>query len=176
MRMSSERRPNAAGRATRHRRLRNVLAAGCALLVAVITGCASSVGSAEHSGGPTSTATTPITTVSSPTPAIVLLDRDNGRSVPVNAGTRVTVRLASTYWQFAPTPVGALRQDGTVVVRSVPPGSGRCVPGGGCGTVSLAFHAAHAGRATIVATRRSCGEAMACTGRQGRYAVTIVVR
>jgi hypothetical protein len=69
-----------------------------------------------------------------------------------------------------------LLQDGTVVLGALPPGSQRCVPGEGCGTVAVAFEAVRPGRQTIVATRTSCGEAMGCTADQGRYQVTIVVR
>ncbi|HEY3714647.1 MAG TPA: hypothetical protein VGL39_08985 [Jatrophihabitantaceae bacterium] len=140
-----------------------------------LAGCASS----SPSGGSTSPATpssSPTSAGSSPTAAVLLLDRDDGRSVSVSVGTRVTVRLASTYWLFAPASGPVLHQDGTVVARPLPPGSGRCVPGAGCGTVTLAFDAVRSGQGAIVATRRSCGEAMACTGGQGRYEVTIVVR
>ncbi len=108
--------------------------------------------------------------------SVLLLDRDNGRTLSVGARTRVTVRLASTYWQFAATSGRALRQDGEVAVRPVPLRLKRCVPGGGCGTVALAFEAVRPGRQTIVATRTICGEAMACSGGEGHYQVTVVVR
>jgi hypothetical protein len=52
---------------------------------------------------------------------------------------------------------------------------GTCVPGGGCGTVTAAFRALAPGRATITASRTTCGEAMRCTGTDGAWEVTVVV-
>jgi hypothetical protein len=45
----------------------------------------------------------------------------------------------------------------------------------GCGTVRRDFHAVRLGTATLIATRSSCGEAMRCTGDQGRFTVTVRV-
>jgi hypothetical protein len=149
---------------------RAFLAGGAALLAgaALLSGCGSSP-IAAPSGSL-------ISPGRHPGASILLLDRDNRRTLSVRAGSRVTVRLDNTYWTFAPASGRALRQDGTVLLRAVPPGSQRCVPGEGCGTVAVAFEAVRPGRQTIVATRTSCGEAMRCNADKGHYQVTIVVR
>ena len=97
---------------------------------------------------------------------------DNGRTVRLHPGDVVVVRLHSTYWGFRPVPGTTLLAE-TPVVR-VSPGV-RKVPGSGAGTVTVAFHARHRGRATIGALRRSCGEAMRCVGRQGHFTLHVVV-
>ncbi len=97
---------------------------------------------------------------------------DSGRTVRLNPGDVVEVRLHSTYWTFGPVVGGALRAD-RPVVRAVP--VGRTVPGSGAGTVTVTFHARHRGRATITAARHSCGEAMRCTGGQGHFTLDVVV-
>jgi hypothetical protein len=107
---------------------------------------------------------------------VVATEADNGRTVVVAVGQRLVVELHSTYWSLdRPAPASVLWPDGPVGVRASPPGVG-CVPGGGCGTVSQAFLAVGPGTATIIAGRTSCGEAMGCTGDQGRYALTVIVK
>jgi hypothetical protein len=107
--------------------------------------------------------------------AITLHEQDNGRSITVRSGTHVTFVLGSTYWQFQDS------SDPSVLrVTAAPQASPslRCVPGGGCGTVTVSFDALRAGQADVSARRTSCGEAMACTGGAGHetaYKVTVVV-
>ena len=156
-----------------------ILSGGAVLLTgaALLSACASSP--SPPSGGSTAVAS-PVGSWtghrSLPGATILLLDRDNRRTLSVSAGTRVSVRLANTYWQFARGSDRALRQDGAVVVRALPPASRRCVPGEGCGTVVVSFEAVRPGRQTIIASRTTCGEAMGCTEGQGHYQVTVVVR
>jgi len=104
---------------------------------------------------------------------LVVGDADNGHSVSLHAGEHLQVVLSSTYW----------RVDGssdTTVLRptaqpTVSPQIRGCVPGAGCGTVTALFDAVGPGTASVSAQRTGCGEAMACTGRQGSYRVTVVV-
>lgn len=104
---------------------------------------------------------------------LTLREADKGRTVDVHPGAGVVVVLDSTYWRVAPSSDPAvLREDGQPVYAAHPSG---CVPGEGCGTVTATFHAVSAGRATISASRTSCGEAMGCTASAGSYQVTVVV-
>jgi hypothetical protein len=48
------------------------------------------------------------------------------------------------------------------------------VPGTGCGTIRADYRVAEAGSTQLSAARTVCGEAMRCTGRNGRWAVTVV--
>jgi hypothetical protein len=110
-----------------------------------------------------------------PAADLTLHDQDNGRSITVQSGAHVTFVLGSTYWQFQDS------SDPSVLrLTSTPQASPNhaCVPGGGCGTVTVGFDAVHAGQADVSARRTSCGEAMACTGGPGHesaYKVTVVV-
>jgi hypothetical protein len=117
----------------------------------------------------------PATTVVPPSVASAtanLTDADNGRTVAVTQGTRITVTLGSTYWVFAAlSDNGVLRQQGEVSYSPAP----GCVPGGGCGTVALTVVAVGAGEEDVVASRTSCGEALRCTGNQGSYRTTVTV-
>jgi hypothetical protein len=101
-------------------------------------------------------------------------EADNGRSVTVPVGSEVTVVLGNTYWQIAGSSDPAV-----LVLVSGPTASAAgmtaCVPGAGCGTASAVFRAVAPGRATITASRTTCGEALRCTGTAGVYEVTIVV-
>jgi hypothetical protein len=127
--------------------------------------------------GPAPVATTPPAKSPAPSPtaastAAGFTDANKGQTVNVRVGQQFTVSLSSTYWEFQPLPDSTvLRSVGAPVTRPSP----GCVPGGGCGTVSASYMAAGAGRVTIVATRRSCGEAMLCTGSAGQFALTVVV-
>jgi hypothetical protein len=101
-------------------------------------------------------------------------DGDDGRAVTVAVGSQLTVSLASTYWRIAPPVPDGLLRGSPVLVH--PATGGRTVPGSGQGTVVETFRALAPGTATVTATRRSCGEAMRCTGGQGDYRLTVVVR
>lgn len=145
----------------------------------LITGCTSSTSSVEApgTGSPIANSAEP-TGPTSPAPhTVTLADADRGRTVPVAVGDQVVLVLASTYWRFAdPNPPAILVATGGPTVNPSPPSAGRCVPGGGCGTVSITFRATKPGTTVASATRTSCGEARGCTGDAGTYEVTIVVR
>ena len=127
---------------------------------------------ADHLGSDLSTGATRAT---SKPHVIHLSARDNKTTVTVKVGRRVDVSLSSTYWDFEPsTDATVLRQLGRQVTHPAP--TGTCVPGQGCGTVSIAFTASHPGRASIVASRTSCGEAAGCSIAASHFRVTIVVR
>src|SRR4051794_2021258 len=72
---------------------------------------------------------------------VVVDEQDNGHTVRVARGDVVDLRLHSTYWQVIPTSGGEL----VVASRKVTgesPSSKHCVPGQGCGIVSVDFRAA----------------------------------
>ena len=109
-----------------------------------------------------------------PLPVVRVGDAADGHTVVLHRGQRLRVVLGSTYWQFhRSSNPDVLRLGGTPVVK---PRLAGCVPGQGCGTATATFVAAGAGRATVVATRTSCGEAMGCTADSGRYSVAVVVK
>jgi hypothetical protein len=129
----------------------------------------------------TGAASMPIPPVASPTATSTpapsnahVTQADNGRTLAVSVGSVVTLELGSTYWQ-----VGDSSDPAVLALVSGPTASaaamGTCVPGAGCGTVAATFRALAPGRATITASRTTCGEAMRCTGTDGAYEVTVVV-
>jgi hypothetical protein len=122
--------------------------------------------------GPSASPGQPTATPGQGSAAVVLHDQDNGRTVSVRKGAHLTIELGSTYWTFdSSSNATVLRQAGQPQVRP----SAKCVPGGGCGVVAAGFDALSAGMAVVSATRTSCGEALACTGLDGIYRVSIVV-
>ena len=119
---------------------------------------------------------TPLPAATSPSPATghvyVATIADNGTTLSVRVGDELKVQLNSTYW----TIQGA---GNTAVLRAVQPAvvspdSSGCVPGGGCGTVTMVFEVAGAGSTDVTASRQSCGEAMRCTGGDGSFRVSVV--
>ncbi|HET7310567.1 MAG TPA: hypothetical protein VFJ17_04515 [Mycobacteriales bacterium] len=101
-------------------------------------------------------------------------DTDSGATVQAHVGDDVVVTLHSTYWQVGDPSGGVLVAVGAPQAE---PGGASCspsVPGSGCGTVRADYRVAQAGTTRIVAGRVSCGEAMRCTGKQGRWSVTVV--
>ena len=103
-----------------------------------------------------------------------MTDRDKGTTVTLHVGDRLKVVLASTYWTIHPASKPAVLQtDGKQVTTPRPKG---CVPGGGCGTASRMFTAVAKGTTTVSASRTSCGEALPCTGGNGKFSVTVVVK
>jgi hypothetical protein len=98
---------------------------------------------------------------------------DGGSTVHARVGDDITVTLHSTYWQLAEP------QGGVVVAVGAPQaaaGGPSCspVPGTGCGTIQADYRVARPGDTRITAARMSCGEAMLCTGSQGRWTVSVV--
>jgi hypothetical protein len=149
------------------------------LIAFLITGCTASTSAPDAgSPAPNSTGSTGSTAPTSPaTHTVALGDADRGRTVPVAVGDQVIITLTSTYWRFTePNPPAILVPTDTPTVNPSPPSEGRCVPGGGCGTVSITFRATKPGTTVASASRTSCGEARGCTGDAGSYQVTVVVR
>jgi hypothetical protein len=131
--------------------------------VSLAAGCASAAGTAPNSARPRPKAVTKTVT-----------DRDKGTTVTVHVGDRLKVVLASTYWTIHKSPKPAvLRTDGEQVTTPELKG---CVPGAGCGTASRTFTAVAKGTTTVSASRTSCGEALLCTGGNGKFSVTVVVK
>ena len=103
----------------------------------------------------------------------LLDEKDNGHLVHVHRGETVELRLHNTYWRVG-APSGNVLAVVSNTTHGYPPGQ-HCVPGGGCGTVTVRLRADHDGRTVLRAGRRSCGEARVCVGHEGSYAVTVVV-
>jgi len=98
---------------------------------------------------------------------------DNGHSVVVPVGAEVTLVLHNIYWQVqgSSDPAVLALVSGPVISGAGPIA---CIPGSGCGTVTAVFRAVAPGRATITASRTSCGETLQCIGTAGAYEVTVV--
>ncbi|HEY2704356.1 MAG TPA: hypothetical protein VGL20_11750 [Candidatus Dormibacteraeota bacterium] len=106
--------------------------------------------------------------------AVTAADADNGKTITVRSGGRVTLKLASTYWTVrGSSDPKVLHQLGKTSTQPAKPGA--CVPGQGCGTVTATFVAMHRGTADVTATRTTCGEAMLCSPAQGSYVIHVVV-
>jgi hypothetical protein len=134
---------------------------------------------AACSAGSLVTPSAPIAASVGATPAATPFDRqvgeaDNGGTVSVAVGSKVTLLLRNTYWQ-----VQGSSDPAVLALVSGPTASAAgplvCVPGAGCGTVTAVFVALAPGRATITASRTTCGEALMCTGTAGAYEVSVVI-
>jgi hypothetical protein len=103
-----------------------------------------------------------------------LTETDDGTSISVAKGSTIIVVLSSTYWTYstATNPSVLTRVAGPT---TSPAHMGSCVPGAGCGTVSVTYRAVGVGHAQITASRTTCGEALACSGKAGAYAVQMMV-
>ena len=102
-------------------------------------------------------------------------DASNGTTITVNLGDEITVTLASTYWTIAsPSNQTVLVPQGAQ--QTSPGASCPRIPGTGCGTATRSFLAQAAGTSLLSAHRTACGEALACTGAQGSWQATVVVR
>jgi hypothetical protein len=108
--------------------------------------------------------------------ALVVRDNANGATIPVHVGDLVKVILSSSYWNFSGSSAPrVLRQDGPVVLLARPR-SCADIAGLGCTPVRVTFTALAGGTAVISASRTTCGEALACAGKQARqFMLTIVV-
>jgi hypothetical protein len=99
-------------------------------------------------------------------------DKSSGTTMSLHVGDRLRVVLGSTYWRFRGLPTNpAVKSAGSTSIRP----DRDCLPGGGCGTVVHQYSAIGTGRATITATRTSCGEAMACSPEQGKFTLIVSV-
>lgn len=167
---------------SRRVRILAIVAATAAVVAAAVIGGTVLAGTATggHTAGPGTGAAGTATPSAGPATAggatVTVGDADNGGSVNLAVGDQLVVVLASTYWHFAtPDTTGVLADRGPATVAASPPGHG-CVPGAGCGTVTLRFTAVSAGQATVAADRTVCGEALACTGGNGAYRLHVVVK
>jgi LPXTG-motif cell wall-anchored protein len=102
--------------------------------------------------------------------ALVEGDAQNGTTVRVHPGDRLTVTLGSVAWTIdAPA--------GSAVVATGPQTTAVTRPGPGApGTTSRPFLARTVGTATLTASRTTCGEALQCTPAQGHWSMTVRVR
>ncbi len=110
-----------------------------------------------------------------PTPAgavVTVRDADAGSTVRLRPGDDLVVILGSTYWSESSAPDrGVLVQVGDPVVAP----SGDCVPGGGCGTVTVRYRAVARGTTDVVFGRTVCGEALACPPDRREFRIAVVV-
>ena len=107
------------------------------------------------------------------TETVVITEADNGKTVIVERSERVRLELNSTYWTIgASSTPGVLRPAGG---QTAIPSPG-CVPGQGCGTVSETYQTIADGRSRLVASRVTCGEALACGPSNGKFAVLVIVQ
>jgi len=103
---------------------------------------------------------------------INITDSDKGKTIVLVSNQTLTVSLASTYWAIGESSnTKIIRMTGNQTITESQP----CVTGGGCGTAIAHFTPITPGSATISATRNACGEAMACTGSQGQFTVTVII-
>jgi hypothetical protein len=154
------------------------LAVGAVLMMGT-AGCG---GMSRPSSRVPATTKTSLTTMPSSSPTLTPLSsssapftstyRDNGRTVSIRRGDRLTVRLGSTYWTInGSSDPNVVQQQGDAT-KSPAPG---CVPGGGCGTTAASFVALAPGQAEITATRLICGEALRCSTSAGFYQLNVKV-
>jgi hypothetical protein len=109
---------------------------------------------------------------------VTIGESSNRHVVTIAKGAHLVVALHSTYWTIAPLARRTvLAQIGTQQTGG--PLSGpthACVPGQGCGTVTMHYVANGVGTVRLTAQRTTCGEAMRCTGSQGSWYVTVRVQ
>lgn len=110
--------------------------------------------------------------LSSSSPPLTSTYRDNGRTVSIRRGDRLTVQLDSTYWTINGSSDPNVVQQQSDTTKSPAPG---CVPGGGCGTTAANFVGLTPGQAEITATRLICGEALRCSTSAGSYRLNVKV-
>jgi hypothetical protein len=109
---------------------------------------------------------------------VTITESSNRHVVTVAKGARLVVALHSTYWTITPLARRTvLAQIGIQQTGGPLSGSTHsCVPGQGCGTVTMHYVAHGVGTVRLSAQRTTCGEAMRCTGSQGSWYVTVRVR
>ena len=131
-----------------------------ALALFLAAGCTSAAGSATRHPAKSTNKT--------------ITERDKGTTVTVHVGDHLKLILSNTYWTIQPaSDTAVLRSDGRPVTKGTLQG---CVPGGGCGTKTQTFTAVKVGKATVSASRTTCGEVILCAGGSGDYKVSIVVK
>jgi len=104
---------------------------------------------------------------------VTVSETDNGHTISVRRQDVVTAVLHSTYWTF-----NKPSDQRVLLAMSDPTASPQtrgCVPGQGCGTVTVRYLAVGVGRSVISAHRDTCGEALKCSPAQSDWRVTVVV-
>jgi predicted secreted protein len=109
-----------------------------------------------------------------------LTESNINQVVSVKIGSQISLTLHSTYWSLAKqSKSSALTSKGAPVIKPIFPSPaaphGCSVVGSGCGTQTWKFVASKVGTGHLIATRTTCGEAMRCTGTNGRFEVTVKV-
>lgn len=109
-----------------------------------------------------------------------LSEKNASKIVAVKLGSRVELTLHSMYWQLAvPARSSSLTSKGQPILKPIFPSpsapAGCKIAGSGCGTQTWIFAATKVGLTHLIASRTTCGEAMQCTGANGRFAVTVKV-
>lgn len=112
--------------------------------------------------------------------ATSLSEKNASKTVVVKLGSWVELTLHSMYWQLAvPAKSSSLTSKGAPILKPIFPSptapAGCRIAGSGCGTQTWVFAATKVGLTHLVASRTSCGEAMQCTGTNGRFTVTVKV-
>ena len=109
---------------------------------------------------------------------VTIGEANKGHVVTIAKGTHLVVTLHNTYWTIAPlSSRTVLGQVGAQSTKGQLSGATHaCVPGQGCGTVTMNYVANSAGLVRLTAHRTTCGEAMRCTGSQGSWSVSVRVR
>ena len=98
---------------------------------------------------------------------IKISEAGNGKTFAVKAGSTIEITLHSTFWSEQSS--SNLKAIGAPNMKAIMPGPtapANCqLPGMGCGTIVWKFTAANPGKASYLATRTSCGEALRCTAK-----------
>ncbi len=119
---------------------------------------------------PASAAPSPSPTPAPPPGVVLLTERDNHTTVTVPVGTRLDVKLASTYWSLSSSSPAMLQ-----AVGATRHPRGACRPGADCGSTELSVLTGTVGTSEIGGLRTSCGEALRCTAATSRYLVHLQV-
>jgi hypothetical protein len=114
---------------------------------------------------------------SSAAATLKISEAGNGKTFSVKAGSAIEITLHSTFWNEQ--NISNLKSIGTPNMNAIMPGPtapANCqLPGMGCGTIVWKFTAAKPGKASFLATRTSCGEALRCTAKTGRFLISFKV-
>jgi predicted secreted protein len=114
------------------------------------------------------------------TTTTTLSEKNASKTIAVKLGARVELTLHSMYWGLAvPAKSSSLTSKGAPILKPIFPSAtapaGCKIAGSGCGTQTWEFVATKVGTTHLVASRTTCGEAMKCTGANGRFTVTVKV-
>ncbi len=110
----------------------------------------------------------------------LLSEKNASKTVVVKLGSKIELSLHSMYWQLTvPAKSSSLTSKGAPILKPILPGpkapAGCRIAGSGCGTQIWVFSATKVGLTHLVASRTTCGEAMQCTGANGRFTVSVKV-